>query len=100
MTEYTKCSTEENHSYDLKGIVVHYGTGMHYGHYWSLARTSGLNKKWIEYDDFKVSVVEDKEIERYYGLPPEYQSSAGWNSAYLLLYESQELGGAATDNYK
>jgi uncharacterized UBP type Zn finger protein len=66
-----KCD-EENHSYDLKGIVVHYGTGMHYGHYWSLARTSGLNQKWIEFDDFKVSVVEDKEIERYYGLPPEY----------------------------
>ena len=70
--EDSKCSSEENHSYDLKGIVVHYGTGMHYGHYWSLARTSGLNQKWIEFDDFKVSVVEDKEIERYYGLPPEY----------------------------
>ena len=80
-----------NHSYDLKGIVVHYGTGMNYGHYWSLSRSPGPNQKWVEYDDQKITVVEDKDIERYYGLPPEYQSSSGWNSAYLLLYESQEL---------
>jgi hypothetical protein len=31
---------QENHSYDLSGIVVHYGTGMNYGHYWALARTN------------------------------------------------------------
>lgn len=40
-----------SHSYDLKGIVVHYGTGMHFGHYWSLSRSLGPNPKWIEYDD-------------------------------------------------
>ena len=52
----------DNHSYDLKGIVVHYGSGMHYGHYWSLARTPGPNPKWIEYDDTKIRVVEDREV--------------------------------------
>ena len=41
----------DNHAYDLKGIVVHYGSGMHHGHYWSLSRTYGPNPKWIEYDD-------------------------------------------------
>ena len=41
----------DNHAYDLKGIVVHYGSGMNYGHYWSLSRTYGPNPKWIEYDD-------------------------------------------------
>lgn len=41
----------DNHAYDLKGIVVHYGSGMNYGHYWSLAKTYGPNPKWIEYDD-------------------------------------------------
>jgi hypothetical protein len=35
---------------------------MHYGHYWSLARSPGPNPKWIEYDDTKIRVVEDKEI--------------------------------------
>ena len=44
-------SDADNHAYDLKGIVVHYGSGMHYGHYWSLSRTYGPNPKWIEYDD-------------------------------------------------
>jgi hypothetical protein len=43
-------------SYDLNGIVVHYGSGMNYGHYWSLARSNGGegstgNAKWVEFDD-------------------------------------------------
>ena len=48
---------------------------MNYGHYWSLSRSPGPNQKWIEYDDQKITVVEDKDIERYYGVPPEYQGS-------------------------
>lgn len=52
----------DNHAYDLKGIVVHYGSGMNYGHYWSLSRTSGPNPKWIEYDDQKIRVVDDREV--------------------------------------
>ena len=52
----------ENHAYDLKGIVVHYGSGMNYGHYWSLSRTYGPNPKWIEYDDQKIRVVDDREV--------------------------------------
>ena len=46
-----------NYCYDLTGIVVHYGSGMHYGHYWSLAKSNGpigsqnRNSKWIEFDD-------------------------------------------------
>lgn len=53
-----------NHCYDLNGIVVHHGTGMHYGHYWSLSRSKGGpgntgNPKWIEFDDTKTRVVED-----------------------------------------
>ena len=47
----------QNFCYDLTGIVVHYGSGMHYGHYWSLAKSNGpigsqnRNSKWIEFDD-------------------------------------------------
>ena len=81
----------DNHSYDLRGIVVHYGSGMHYGHYWSLARTPGLNPKWIEYDDTKIRVIEDKEIQMYYGAPPEVSANPSWNTAYMLLYESEDL---------
>ena len=56
---------DENHCYDLSGIVVHYGTGMAYGHYWSVTRSPGGstgNQKWVEHDDSKQRVVEDKDI--------------------------------------
>jgi uncharacterized UBP type Zn finger protein len=53
----------------LKGIVVHYGTGMHFGHYWSLAKSKGPNPKWIEYDDTKLKVIDDRDIQEYYGSP-------------------------------
>ena len=75
----------------MNGIVVHYGSGMHYGHYWSLARTPGPNHKWIEYDDTKIKVVEDKEVQYYYGAPSEVSSNPSWNTAYMLLYESEDL---------
>lgn len=63
----TQYLMSQNNSYDLNGIVVHYGSGMHYGHYWSLAKSSGVKgslstPKWIEFDDMKTKVVEDKEI--------------------------------------
>ena len=41
---------------------MHYGSGMHYGHYWALARSPVPDQKWIEYDDTKIRVVEDREI--------------------------------------
>lgn len=79
---------EENHSYDLQGIVVHYGSGIAYGHYWSLARVPGPNPKWLEFDDTKLKIVEDKEVNMYYGAPSEQMSNPSWSSAYMLLYES------------
>jgi uncharacterized UBP type Zn finger protein len=82
-------SEKENHSYDLKGIVVHYGSGMQFGHYWSLAKSDGNNPKWIEFDDTKIRVVEDREIQMYYG--SHCQENASWNSAYMLLYTSKDL---------
>lgn len=77
------------HCYDLNGIVVHHGQGMSYGHYWSLARSSCDGyPKWIEFDDNKTQVVEDKEIQRYYGATADCSnvSAAGWSTAYMLLY--------------
>lgn len=80
-----------NHSYDLKGIVVHYGSGLHYGHYWSLSRMPGPNSKWIEFEDTKIRVVDDREVQTYYGAPADGGNAASWNCAYMLLYQSQEL---------
>ena len=68
VTRQDQDKINKNHSYELAGIVVHYGSGMHYGHYWSLARSKGnstlkgsQNYKWIEFDDSKIRVVDDKE---------------------------------------
>lgn len=71
--------------------MVHYGSGMHYGHYWSLARSPEPNSKWIEFDDQKIRVVEDRDIQLYFGAPPDKSQDPSWGSAYMLLYESQDL---------
>lgn len=71
MFEHT--SFAHSHSYDLNGMVIHQGQGMHYGHYWSLARSTDKsnNPKWIEFDDARTKVVDDKDVQMYYGAPPE-----------------------------
>lgn len=45
--------------YNLTGIVVHVGSGLSFGHYYSFARSKG---KWIKFNDTSVQVVEDNEI--------------------------------------
>lgn len=46
-------------TYFLKGIIVHAGSGMLHGHYYSLVKSQG---KWMKFDDTKVEIVEDKQI--------------------------------------
>ena len=78
-----------NHSYDLRGLVIHYGTGMTFGHYWALAKTQGKhNPKWVEYDDTKIRVVDDHEVHLYYGQPHGVINNDNWHCAYMLLYQS------------
>ena len=74
-------------TYYLKGIIVHAGSGMLHGHYYSLAKSQG---KWIKFDDTKVEIVEDKAIQIYYGAPAISQSN-DWPCAYMLLYESEDF---------
>lgn len=89
MSHTEKGTSIANHSYDLRGIVVHYGTGMTFGHYWALARSNGNhNQKWIEYDDTKIRVVDDKEVHLYYGQPHGAINNENWHCAYMLLYQS------------
>lgn len=52
-------SLEGPKTYNLIGIVVHMGSGLHFGHYYSLAKSKG---KWICFNDQSVKVVEDNEI--------------------------------------
>jgi hypothetical protein len=64
---------------------------MSFGHYWSLSRTTGPNPKWIEYDDQKIRVVQDREVGLYYGSLNDGQGLSGSHSAYMLLYEGDNL---------
>ena len=74
-------------TYYLKGIVVHAGSGMLHGHYYSLVKSQG---KWMKFDDTKVDILEDKAIQIYYGSPAIAQGH-DWPCAYMLLYESEQF---------
>lgn len=75
--------------YRLKGIVVHEGQGLAFGHYYSIVKSQG---KWIKFDDTRVHIISDAEAQTYFGEPPvSKQSRMGWPCAYMLLYESVEL---------
>jgi uncharacterized UBP type Zn finger protein len=45
--------------YQIKGIVVHVGSGMTMGHYYALVKSQG---KWVKCNDTAVHVVEDNDI--------------------------------------
>jgi ubiquitin C-terminal hydrolase len=72
--------------YHLRGIVIHIGQGLSYGHYQALVKSQG---KWIKFDDTNVSVVDDKFMKALYGTTQ--SDNFSWPSAYMLLYESEDL---------
>lgn len=75
--------------YQIKGIVVHVGSGISMGHYYALVKSNG---KWVKCNDTQVNVVEDNDIQIYYGAPPLNERGArDWPCAYMLLYESQDI---------
>ena len=83
-------SLEGPKTYQIKGMVVHIGSGLAFGHYIALAKCHG---KWINFNDVSVKVVEDNEIQIYYGAPPLQDRNVGgnqWPCAYMLLYEQVE----------
>ena len=66
--------------------MVHVGSGISMGHYYALVKNQG---KWIKCNDTKMEVVEDKEIQIYYGaVPLNDNRRADWACAYMLLYET------------
>ena len=88
-SELRVTSLEEARTYQIKGIVVHVGSGMAFGHYYAVVKSQG---KWIKFNDTMVNVVEDNDIQIYFGAPPlqDRPSSNMWPCAYMLLYESIE----------
>jgi ubiquitin C-terminal hydrolase len=85
-TELRVNSLEGATVYQIKGIVVHVGSGISMGHYYALVKNQG---KWIKCNDTKVEVVEDKDIQIYFGaVPLNDNRRSDWACAYMLLYES------------
>ena len=74
--------------YHLKGLVVHEGQGLQFGHYYAIIKSQG---KWMKFDDTRVSIIQDLETHIYFGEPPLNRRTMGWPCAYMLLYESEEL---------
>ncbi len=72
-------------TYHLKGIVVHEGQGLAFGHYYAIVKSQG---KWIKFDDTRVHIISDREAMTYFGEPPVSKNRGVWPCAYMLLYES------------
>lgn len=74
--------------YTLKGIVVHMGQGLSYGHYYSIVK---CQDKWLRFDDSEIKVVDEAYLKAFFGSPtcPEHESS--WPCAYMMFYENEEL---------
>ncbi|KAH9816141.1 ubiquitin carboxyl-terminal hydrolase 12 [Melampsora americana] len=68
--------------YELWAIVVHIGTGPHHGHYVTILKSSG---RWLLFDDNVVTLIEENEIQKYYGDTP------GVGSGYVLFYQAVDL---------
>lgn len=74
--------------YHLKGVVIHEGQGIQFGHYYALVKSQG---RWLKFDDTRVSVLGDKDHQIYFGGPSNSKNQSGWPCAYMLLYESEEM---------
>ena len=53
--------------YHLKGIVVHEGQGLQFGHYYAIIKSQG---KWMKFDDTRVNILQDADTQIYFGEPP------------------------------
>ncbi|KAH8927255.1 cysteine proteinase [Atractiella rhizophila] len=65
--------------YELWAVVVHVGVGPHHGHYVALVKSQN---KWHLFDDNVVTVVDESEIQKYFG------DTSQSGSGYVLFYNA------------
>lgn len=70
--------------YTLTGFVVHIGEGPNLGHYFTCVRYGP--QLWRRFDDDVVSVLTEREVQQYFGVPMD-ASGMITTTAYILLYE-------------
>lgn len=66
--------------YQLKAVLTHQGRSANSGHYITHVK---VNDEWIRYNDEKVSVVTEEDIENLKG-------SGDWHCSFLLIYQQIE----------
>ncbi|XP_018008461.1 ubiquitin carboxyl-terminal hydrolase 46 [Hyalella azteca] len=71
--------------YDLAAIVVHCGTGINRGHYFSIVKS---HRFWLLFDDDLVDKIDPSYIEDFYGLTSEIQKSS--ETGYILFYQARD----------
>ncbi|KAI7876089.1 cysteine proteinase [Lichtheimia hyalospora FSU 10163] len=68
--------------YELCAVLTHVGRSADSGHY--IAWVKKADNEWHKFDDDKVSVVKDADIERLDG-------GGDWHTAYIVLYRAKRL---------
>lgn len=68
--------------YELAAVLTHVGRSADSGHYIAWVK-KGPNE-WHKFDDDKVSVLQDSDIERLDG-------GGDWHTAYIVLYRAKKL---------
>lgn len=71
--------------FDLVAVVVHCGTGINRGHYFSIVKSHRL---WLLFDDDIVDKVEPSSIEDFYGLTSEVPKPS--DTGYILFYQARD----------
>jgi len=80
--------------YDLYGVVIHIGPGLHYGHYIVAIKHKD---KWILFDDDQTSLLDERALNNFFG------HTTHTKEAYLLFYqamiEEKESRGPQNANF-
>ncbi|KAJ1986662.1 hypothetical protein H4R33_003230 [Dimargaris cristalligena] len=84
----TDQSDNPDRLYSLFAICIHIGGGPYHGHYVSVVKS---HDQWILFDDDSVELIEEDDIQKYFGDHPR----AG--SGYLLFYQANDLDPSALD---
>ncbi|KAF0542989.1 cysteine proteinase [Gigaspora margarita] len=72
--------------YELCAVLTHIGRSADSGHYIGWARKHDSTEEWVKYDDDKVSIVPQSEIQKLDG-----SGGSDWHIGYILLYRSKKL---------
>lgn len=76
---------KQQQRYYLKGVIVHLGTGLNYGHYICVVRICG---RWVRFDDDRIDEVDEKYLKYIYGCPND--AFPNYPCAYILVYERED----------